>query len=202
MKNLFVKYRIALLLKEAGFNEACFAYFCCNVFMVTNNVPKFRYWVIIDDAETNCKNTDITFQEKDCTSPLYQQVIDWFTEKHGLQLFPTYPYSDGFHYGFKWVNSSGEVGEYWRDNGDECKGCDTLVEAYIEAIEESLKKVQSVKTKIKDLCQGDMFEYLDNEFTVFKIYSDWRCDGMPYLETSNEGGIFYSGELVVSKIKQ
>lgn len=75
-------------------------------------------------------------------APSYQQVITWFKEKHGLQLFPDYTYYDGFNYGFKWVKSNGDWGVIWKENGmDIPDGCDTIEEATNLAIEEALKLI-------------------------------------------------------------
>ena len=217
MKKLFVPYDLSRKLRDAGFNEPCFAYCAINhkinpsydFFMVGQRsslgyTDYYVNYVGVGLSNSEMKRNPIDKSGKCFTVPTYHQVINWFAEKHGLQLFPTYTFYDGFHYGFQWVKSDGEVGEYWRDNGDECKGCDTSEESYIEAIEKSLKKIQSVKTKIKDLNTGDIFEINDHEFTVVAEYADYTGTGKLYLQAHNKSGYehFDSGELVVNKLKQ
>lgn len=83
MKDLFVPYEIALKLKELGFNEPCFGYYC-----------KHRNTVVIPDQETLDKleafldifpvTSQNHFRYQSCLAPLYQQVIDWFREKHNI----------------------------------------------------------------------------------------------------------------------
>lgn len=62
MKHLFVPYELAVKLKEKGFNEECLGSW--------NPV----HGLIIDD-EVFTSNI---------SAPLYQQVIDWFREKHKI----------------------------------------------------------------------------------------------------------------------
>jgi hypothetical protein len=69
MKHLFVPYEIAFKLKEKGFDEPCIGYF--NRYKKWNNYPFFT----IDDGNLN-----------NLPTPLYQQVIDWFREKHRIHI--------------------------------------------------------------------------------------------------------------------
>jgi hypothetical protein len=87
MKHLFVPYAIALLLKEKGFEEPCFGYYC-----------KHRNTVVIPDQETldklepfldvfavTCQNH---FLYQSCSAPLYQQAFDFLFKKLDFK----YPY--------------------------------------------------------------------------------------------------------------
>ena len=69
MEEQFVTYEIALKLKELGFNEKCFGYFG-----IQNEVKiEISY------------NSDLNLIRRDFISaPLWQQVIDWLIEKHGI----------------------------------------------------------------------------------------------------------------------
>ncbi len=71
MKDQFVPYEIALNLREKGFDKQCFAYF---------------------DGEKEIQPIDTDFKNfrsiGECISaPLWQQVIDWFREKHNLIMW-------------------------------------------------------------------------------------------------------------------
>jgi len=70
MKNLFVPYEISTKLKEKGFNEPCFAsYDIDGENLMTNN-----------DGSLG-RNSEILYG---IYTPLYQQAIDWFREKHSI----------------------------------------------------------------------------------------------------------------------
>lgn len=76
MKAQFCSYEIALRLKELGFNERCVAHWWC---------PK-EPSIYIDERFANSQS-----QIKDrvkilCLAPLWQQVIGWLREKHGLLI--------------------------------------------------------------------------------------------------------------------
>jgi hypothetical protein len=66
MKHLFIPYELALKLKEKGFNEPCFGFYIQGVLH-----PK------LPDSTTILLH-----------APLYQQVIDWFREKHDIFISP------------------------------------------------------------------------------------------------------------------
>jgi hypothetical protein len=78
MKNLFVSYELATLLKEKGFNENCFAHY---------NPNEVFFWKILCADE----ETDFTLSIKDIMehkaesyieAPMYQEVIDWLMDEH------------------------------------------------------------------------------------------------------------------------
>lgn len=74
MKKLFVPFKLAELVKMAGFDEPCFAYW--DTAKGTNVILfKARAW----EKRTNSKANVIT-------APTYQQIIDWFREKHSLEI--------------------------------------------------------------------------------------------------------------------
>lgn len=94
MKHLFVPYELALKLKEKGFDEPCITFY-----ELTEEEP-FEWCITtcsidIDERWDGVKNLGTKnndFIEKDIshlmiTAPLYQQVIDWFREKHDLHIF-------------------------------------------------------------------------------------------------------------------
>ena len=71
---LFIKkYEIALRLKEAGFNEPCFAKF---------NKGKFQMNALGSPNNYN----DGSFSKTMISAPMYQQVIDWLFYVHKLDI--------------------------------------------------------------------------------------------------------------------
>jgi len=89
MKNLFVPYEIALQLKEKGFDEECLACFTSKI--SDNNFNQFWYSEQIwdnSDLHPNprlCRNSDFG-NINSCTAPLWQQAVDWFREKHEIEI--------------------------------------------------------------------------------------------------------------------
>lgn len=82
MENLFVSYEIAKQLKEKGFNEPCLGYYNDHL-----NSPKLR----IRQTEGN------QYFDQLYLAPIYQQVVDWFREKHNLHVDS---YFDSFYNGY------------------------------------------------------------------------------------------------------
>lgn len=70
MNKQFVNYKIALALKELGFEEECLGKFVNNSGMV--------HTLHYGTSGSNVQSESITL------APLYQQVIDWFREKHNI----------------------------------------------------------------------------------------------------------------------
>lgn len=80
MNNLFVSYEIAKRLKEKGFDEYCIGRYGNNSKKIFTD-KKFKN---SDDLYSNIPNdwcNDFT------ASPIYQQVVDWFREKHNIHIF-------------------------------------------------------------------------------------------------------------------
>ncbi len=75
MKHLFVSYEIAKQLKDKGFNGQCFCYWYLGD--TGNNVDHFVYEGSFMDYNTSDLSISV---------PLYQQIVDWFRDKHGLSL--------------------------------------------------------------------------------------------------------------------
>ena len=69
MEKQFVTYEIALKLKELGFEEKCFGLYCGNILLVACQANKHNQ-----------------FYEQICLAPIWQQVIDWFREKHKYNI--------------------------------------------------------------------------------------------------------------------
>lgn len=79
MKHLFVPYAIALTLKEKGFDEPCFGF----------NYVYFKGDNVELKIEPN-ERTNAYFIKADakecCLAPVYQQVVDWFRDKHSIYI--------------------------------------------------------------------------------------------------------------------
>lgn len=75
MKHLFVPYAIALALKAKGFDEECFS-----AYRNEDNeellLPVGK-WINSDACGYNSEY---------CSAPLYQQVVDWFRDKHSIYV--------------------------------------------------------------------------------------------------------------------
>lgn len=75
IQNQFCSYEIALALKELGFDEECFAFF--------NETYEQGYIQYSDIKYSRNYNGQIHL----VSSPLWQQVIDWFRENHDLHIY-------------------------------------------------------------------------------------------------------------------
>lgn len=82
MKEQFVTYKIALKLKELGFNKGCFGAYQLTFeeesepFKIVEIIPLKWY-------DNNNHRLDGALI---CTAPLWQQAIDWLREKHLLNI--------------------------------------------------------------------------------------------------------------------
>lgn len=81
MKEQFVSYEIALKLKELGFDEPCLSIFAKDLnFNLTMFGQKF------DNKIETSKDFACDIHLEDVLCPLWQQVIDWFREKHNVDI--------------------------------------------------------------------------------------------------------------------
>lgn len=88
MDNLFVLYDLSKELKRKGFDEPCMMFY---VIPILNGTPELRdnyskhglWFKHNSDEETK------TWNDPDCkcSAPSYQQVIDWFREKHNIFIY-------------------------------------------------------------------------------------------------------------------
>lgn len=86
MQHLFVPYELALELKSKGFNEPCLS--------VYSNKGKLSPLVNFGVQNSNVPSY--------CTAPIYQQVIDWFMEKHNLYITIIPIWNNiGYSYGYQ-----------------------------------------------------------------------------------------------------
>ena len=103
MKNQFASYEIASKLKELDFDEECIAWY----YLPANATNKNDY-ILALDSET--PENQIVYIK----APLWQQVIDWFREKHKIDIYPEPTYSLT-EYSFKVITVQGKSKrqEYW-----------------------------------------------------------------------------------------
>lgn len=79
MEKLFIPYPLAILAKEKGFIESCFAFY-------QNN--ELTFYDPTDYKARNWSNAGwLEDYEWDCAAPLYQQIVDWFREVHEINVY-------------------------------------------------------------------------------------------------------------------
>lgn len=127
MNKLFVPYYIAVKLRKKGFNEDCLAYYLVGV------GPDNRIALEIgidNDLETLIERVP---------APLYQQVIDWFREKHKI-FIEISPIDSWDNWVFR-VYLEDIMSPFYSNpwNGEEY---DSYHKAMIESINEALNYVQ------------------------------------------------------------
>lgn len=87
MENLFIPYELAVIAKEKGFNEPCFATFV-----------KGEFIFFQDERKEHAANEYLNSIE--CSAPLYQQITGWFESNHDLIFVPNH-------------RMNGDVKTYW-----------------------------------------------------------------------------------------
>lgn len=108
LKGMFVNEKIAKVLKELGFNESCFAYYRLNhvnddyMFHIVGEWSGDNHDWYINYVGTGLTNNEMQRNPigrlKQCfTAPLYQQVLQWFQEKHNLVIEPYRQASETFY---------------------------------------------------------------------------------------------------------
>jgi hypothetical protein len=105
MEKEFVTYDIALAIKQLQFNKDCFACFTCSANPYDYNFNQFWYseqiWGNIDYHKDKriCKNSDFS-NDKSCSAPLWQQVIDFFREEYNIiiDVAKIYNGTDNYHF--------------------------------------------------------------------------------------------------------
>lgn len=87
MKHLFLSCALSLKAKEKGFDQPCLAYYTNRYGGGTEHptpIHQHEGSGIIGDDNTSFKNCKYFI----ATAPLYQQIIDWFREKHDIYIIP------------------------------------------------------------------------------------------------------------------
>lgn len=136
MKHLFVPYHIAVLAKEKGFNEPCFA---------TYNK--------LSDGKIDLlpKKYGVNKMETLTSAPLFQQLIDWFREEHKLNIWVIEnPYTQGngngmYEWNIKPRTIKNQPLPHPKGFGS---GCGTeYYQALTKAIEEAFKFIKQAEQK-------------------------------------------------------
>ncbi len=124
MKHLFVSYKIAKQLKEKGFNEDCLAWY--------TRVAENKYQLILENV---IAENILPQWNNSAVAPLYQQVIDWFREKHKIGITVDFSGIDDNYRGeIKHIGSY-----YFHDhNNVNCDGSENYYEAFQKVIEKAL----------------------------------------------------------------
>ena len=99
LHELFIPYELALLAKNKGFDEPCFGLF--------NPDEEFELLENTRNIE-NCRNSLV--RDAVIMSPLYQQIIDWFREKHYIKFSEIPLDFDEIRYG---LSKKGEFIAIW-----------------------------------------------------------------------------------------
>lgn len=91
LQKLFAPIEIAKELRVLGFNEPCFAVYAIEHQSTDESSTFYRFLTIDQLCKENNEflaTDDIrnSYSGDDVTAPLYQQVIDWFREKHNLHI--------------------------------------------------------------------------------------------------------------------
>ena len=78
MNHLFANYELSLLAKEKGFKDFCFAGY------VEINTKEFQFMM---NSQIDSIDEAIGLGDNLITkAPLYQQLCDWFREKHNIHI--------------------------------------------------------------------------------------------------------------------
>ncbi len=89
MSHLFIPYQLAVMAKEKGFSESCFAEYV----QWDGSTP----WInIYQDGNPE----DTQNYTKECEAPLYQQIVDWLRVQQGTHI-GEYLGSDGYTFKIK-----------------------------------------------------------------------------------------------------
>ena len=91
MKEQFCTYEIALQLKEFEFDEPCFGFYVSNVVG--------HAFTLIQNGIGYKTNSELTGKTH-ISAPLWQQVIDWFRNLHGVIIEVYIPRDIPYEYNF------------------------------------------------------------------------------------------------------
>lgn len=128
MKHLFIPCVLAIMAKEKGFNEPCIGLYLENnqLYSLTNSTSDF---------------TSVTNENKkhESAAPTYQQIVDWFREKHGIVITPALysrrHFNEDNNFIFRGELSHPKLGSSHTEKTSE------YYEAFNKAIEEAFKLI-------------------------------------------------------------
>ncbi len=155
INNLFVPYELAVIAKEKGFIEPCLYAFCkeggwnkykgvkeeITIILKTDGNPFGGFFV----GKNWNKVIDTNKNKIQCSAPLYQQIVDWFSTTHNIEIFSNPAFmgvkNTTYHPSvFRKIKT--ELGYEWEDDLFSDKpGSYTKKEALNKAIEEAFKLI-------------------------------------------------------------
>jgi hypothetical protein len=142
MNKEFITYKLALELKQLGFDEPCFGYYLCR-----NSAFG------IDDLLITTEWIDLLpYDSSSCKAPTYSQAFRWFREKHKLSCSIELT-DNSRHYYFDFTIYDSKNRDYNdEDCFDSCKRIydDGKFGTYEEAELECIKKLIEIVKEIKN----------------------------------------------------
>lgn len=130
MKNLFVPYSIAIILREKGFDEPVFGVIYPDGQVITGSYEMFANIMLQKD--------------KDCIpAPIYQQVTDWLRDTHKVHIWVSSDFleTSSFRY-TPHAECGGKVAYFFKDaESSKDLMCQDYYEALNTAIETALKRL-------------------------------------------------------------
>lgn len=154
MEHLFLNKKLSLIAKEKGFNEPCFAmwqkngkiWYTAKKEWITNFVINPEPKTLKLHLESYPQNTrtinGVNYLEScsNFTAPLHQQIIDWFREKHNIEIEPK-KYEEGYYFLVYKDFRQGLQRTIDIIKGDRSFICKTYEKAREKAIEEAFKLI-------------------------------------------------------------
>lgn len=123
MDHLFVSWELSKQLKDKGFDEKCLGYY--------NWKGKF-YFMTMGLSNSDAEQA---LPEGTVAAPIYQQVVDWFREKHDTVVLVNRDIHSGKILGWEGTIEKGI------DGFETGKTCDNYYGALTKAIEKALKLI-------------------------------------------------------------
>lgn len=131
MKHLFVSYELGLILKEKGFNEPCIGYWWDKEWLENNDNK-------VKEVFNFCIASKHNELPSRVSAPLYQQVVDWFREKHNLHIEIN---SMGFGYVGTHNNTPKPISSWSEDKRLFTEPFEDYYDALNKSIEEAIKLI-------------------------------------------------------------
>ncbi len=86
INKLFVSYDLALLAKEKGFDEECFMDWKTPVVHIRGSGERIKRDPDLYKSNHYVSGSDVSYINE-IAAPLYQQLVDWFREKHDIHIW-------------------------------------------------------------------------------------------------------------------
>ncbi len=134
MKHLFVPYYICVLAKNKGFKEKVFSKYDTNTDDLFLSITNIDYNVDEDFIEEGELENFNSGKSSYISAPLYQQLIDWFREKHNIHIYTGHiGHTNSWSAAVEETNRAG--GTFWTRHYDD------YYEAVNQALEEAFKLI-------------------------------------------------------------